>query len=82
MPEFRTAFLEFVFDARAGMEATLMDEDVNLTARPEQKPPPLGFLRIVFVVVFFLLVLLLGISMVHHRFFQGEREHRNGSVGQ
>jgi hypothetical protein len=32
--------------------------------------------------VFFLLVLLLGLSMVHHRFFRGERVHQNGSVGQ
>lgn len=59
-----------------------MDKDVNLSARPEQKPPPLGFLRIVFVVVFFLLVLLLGLSMVHHRFFRGQRVHSNGSLGQ
>jgi hypothetical protein len=26
--------------------------------------------------------LLLGHSMVRHRFFQGQRFHRNGSVGQ
>ncbi len=59
-----------------------MDKDVNLATRPEQKPRSLGFLKILFVMVFFVLVLLLGLSMVHHRFFQGEREHRNGSVGQ
>jgi hypothetical protein len=28
------------------------------------------------------LLLLLGLSMVHHRFFQGGRVHQNGSVGQ
>jgi TRAP-type mannitol/chloroaromatic compound transport system permease small subunit len=59
-----------------------MDKDANLAARPEQKPPLHGIITILFVMVFFLLVLLLGVSMVHHRFFQGEREHRNGSVGQ
>jgi len=59
-----------------------MDKDVNPAARPGQKPPTLLILRIVFVMVFFLLLLLLGVSMVHHRFFRGEREHRNGSVGQ
>jgi hypothetical protein len=59
-----------------------MDKDANLAARPEKKPLPPGIITTLFVIVFFLLVLLLGISMVHHRFFQGEREHRNGSVGQ
>lgn len=40
------------------------------------------FLKILFIVVFFVLVLLLSQSMVNHRFFQGERVHDNGSVGQ
>jgi hypothetical protein len=34
------------------------------------------------VAVLFVLILLLGLSMVHHRFFQGQREHSNGSLGQ
>ena len=59
-----------------------MDKDANQAAGPEQKPPLRGIITILFVTVFFFLVLLLGISMVHHRFFQGEREHGNGSVGQ
>ena len=59
-----------------------MDKDANSAAGPEQKRPLRGIITILFVMVFFLLVLLLGMSMVHHRFFQGEREHRNGSVGQ
>jgi hypothetical protein len=67
---------------RAGIEATRMDKDASPSARPGQKPPLRGIITILFVTVFFFLVLLLGISMVHHRFFQGEREHRNGSVGQ
>jgi len=59
-----------------------MKSDVNAAAEPEPKQPSYGFLRILFVIVFFVLALLLGLSMVHHRFFQGEREHPNGSVGQ
>jgi hypothetical protein len=34
------------------------------------------------VIVFFFLVLLLGLSMVNHRFLQGQRVHQNGSLGQ
>jgi hypothetical protein len=68
--------------AKAGIEATLMDKDAKPAGRPEQKPPLPGIITTIFVIVFFLLVLLLGVSMVHHRFFQGQREHRNGSVGQ
>jgi hypothetical protein len=41
-----------------------------------------GIFRILFVVVFFLLVFLLGLSMVHHRFFRGQRVRSNGSLGQ
>jgi len=59
-----------------------MDKDANPAAGPEQKPPLRGIITILFVTVFFLLVLLLGLSMVHHRFFRGERVHQNGSVGQ
>jgi hypothetical protein len=32
--------------------------------------------------VLLLVLLLLGQSMVKHRFFQGQRSHQNGSVGQ
>jgi hypothetical protein len=67
---------------RAGIEATRMDKDANPSGGPEQKPPLRTIITILFVIVFSLLVLLLGVSMVHHRFFQGGREHRNGSVGQ
>jgi hypothetical protein len=67
---------------RAEIEATRMNKDANPPAGPEQKLPLGAIITILFVTVFFVLVLLLGISMVHHRFFQGERVHRNGSVGQ
>lgn len=59
-----------------------MDKDASPEGGPEQKPPLRTIITILFVTVFFVLVLLLGVSMVHHRFFQGEREHGNGSVGQ
>ena len=38
--------------------------------------------RVVMVAVLFVLIFLLGLSMVHHRFFRGGRYHANGSVGQ
>jgi hypothetical protein len=71
-------------NSRPEIELTLMDMDKDATPpeRPERKPPSLEFFTILFAIAFFLLLLLLGMSMVHHRFFQGEREHRNGSVGQ
>lgn len=59
-----------------------MDNDVKPAVRPEQKSPWAGVIMPLFVVVFFLLVLLLGLSMVHHRFFRGQRVHQNGSLGQ
>jgi hypothetical protein len=35
-----------------------------------------------FAAVLAVILFLLGQSMVRHRFFQGGREHRNGSIGQ
>ena len=46
------------------------------------KPPSFGIGQFVFVIVLAVILLLLGQSMVHHRFFKGGREHRNGSIGQ
>ena len=48
----------------------------------EQERRRAGILRFLLVTVLFVLILLLGLSMVHHRFFQGQREHPNGSLGQ
>jgi hypothetical protein len=45
-------------------------------------PPSFGIGQFVFVVVLAVILLLLGRSMVRHRFFQGGRDHRNGSIGQ
>ena len=54
----------------------------KLSSHVEQEPGRAGILRVLLVTVLFVLILLLGLSMVHHRFFQGQREHPNGSVGQ
>ncbi len=46
-----------------------------------REPPSFGIGQLVFVLVLLVMLLLLGQSMVRHRFFQGGREHRNGSIG-
>ena len=38
--------------------------------------------KFLFIVALVVVFYLLGKSMVHHRFFQGGRIHRNGSIGQ
>jgi hypothetical protein len=47
-----------------------------------RKPPSFGIRQFVFVVVLAVILLLFGQSMERHRFFGGQRVHRNGSVGQ
>jgi len=47
-----------------------------------REPPSFGVGQFVFVIVLLVMLLLLGQSMVRHRFFQGGRYHQNGSVGQ
>jgi hypothetical protein len=47
-----------------------------------REPPSFGIGRFLFVAVLAVILFLLGQSMVRHRFFQGGREHRNGSLGQ
>jgi|HubBroStandDraft_5_1064220.scaffolds.fasta_scaffold58160_3 preprotein translocase subunit SecG len=59
-----------------------MTNDANLSPDPERETSLFQVVTIIFVALFFAVVLMLGISMVHHRFFQGQRVHRNGSVGQ
>jgi hypothetical protein len=48
----------------------------------ERKPTSFGTGQFVFVVILAVVLFLLGQSMVRHRFFQGGRYQRNGSVGQ
>jgi hypothetical protein len=52
------------------------------TTPPGLEPPSFGIGRFLFVIVLAAVFFLLGQSMVGHRFFQGGRVHRNGSVGQ
>jgi hypothetical protein len=59
-----------------------METGSNIAPQPERKPSTLGILKFLFVVVLFVLFLLLARSMVNHRFFQGQRVHLNGSLGQ
>jgi hypothetical protein len=59
-----------------------MDTDSHSTTHSERKPLWSGVWKVFFFVVFVALVFLLAQSMVEHRFFQGERVHSNGSVGQ
>jgi hypothetical protein len=59
-----------------------MANDANSSTPSERETPLYQALKIGFVALFVVFLLLLGLSMVHHRFFQGERVHHNGSVGQ
>jgi hypothetical protein len=55
---------------------------LNTTDPAGSKPPSFGIRQFLFVVVLAVMLLLLGQSMVRHRFFGGQRVHRNGSIGQ
>lgn len=55
---------------------------MKTTSPAGPEPPSFGIGRFLFVVVLAAAFFLLGQSMVRHRFFQGGREHRNGSIGQ
>jgi hypothetical protein len=55
---------------------------VNATDPAGSKPPSFGIGQFLLVVVLAVVLLLLGQSMVRHRFFGGQRVHRNGSIGQ
>jgi hypothetical protein len=55
---------------------------MNTPTPARREPPSFGVGQFVFVIVLLVMLILLGQSMVRHRFFQGGREHRNGSIGQ
>lgn len=59
-----------------------MEGDSNFAPQPKRKPFASAILKSLFAVVLFILFLLLARSMVDHRFFDGQRVHQNGSVGQ
>jgi hypothetical protein len=54
--------------------------DSNTTGQPGRKSPRFGIGRLLFVVILVVLFLLLGQSMVRHRFFRGGWVYRNGSI--
>jgi hypothetical protein len=54
----------------------------NPLSPEEQKPPSFGTREFLFVLFLAVIFFLLGHSMVRHRFFEGGRVHRNGSIGQ
>ena len=62
-------------------EATRMANDANSSTPPERDRTSLQVVRYTLVAVLVALLLLLGLSMVHHRFFRGGRVHQNGSIG-
>jgi hypothetical protein len=55
---------------------------MNTSPPNGREPPFFGIGQLLFIAVLAVIFFLLGQSMVRHRFFQGGREHRNGSVGQ
>ncbi|MGA7924609.1 MAG: hypothetical protein WCA20_01285 [Candidatus Sulfotelmatobacter sp.] len=55
---------------------------MNKPAPAGREPPFFGIGQFLFVAILAGILFLLGQSMVRHRFFQGGREHRNGSIGQ
>jgi hypothetical protein len=55
---------------------------MNTPTPDGREPPSFGIGRFLFVAVLAVILFLLGQSMVRHRFFQGGREHWNGSIGQ
>jgi hypothetical protein len=58
-----------------------MTTSLNTSARAGRKPPSFGIRQFLVGVVLAVILFLLGQSMVRHRFFEGGRFHRNGSIG-
>jgi hypothetical protein len=59
-----------------------MASPLNTTDPAGRKPPSFGIGQFLFIVFLAVIFFLLGQTMLRHRFFQGERSHRNGSIGQ
>jgi hypothetical protein len=55
---------------------------MNTPLPARRKPPSFGFREFLFVIFLTVILFLLGQSMVQHRFFQGGREYRPGSIRQ
>lgn len=54
---------------------------MNTPTTAGREPPSFGIGHLLFALVLAIIFFLLAQSMVRHRFFQGGREHRNGSIG-
>jgi hypothetical protein len=59
-----------------------MTTSLNTPTPAGREPPSFGIGQFLFVVVLAVILFLLGQGMVHHRFHEGGRVHRNGSTGQ
>jgi hypothetical protein len=57
-----------------------MTTDSNRTAPAGQKPPRFGIRSLLFTVVLALIFFLLFQSMARHRFHEGDRLNRNGTL--
>jgi hypothetical protein len=67
---------------RTAEKGDRMDTDSNPEIQQGQKRRGAAIWKLGFLVVLAVLIFLLAQSMVNHRFFRGERVHRNGSIGQ
>jgi len=59
-----------------------MTTDLNTTATERQQSPWSRVVQVLLLATFVVAVYLLGLSMVHHRFFQGSRVDQRGHVRQ
>jgi hypothetical protein len=72
---------EVVEFCRGAREWWVMEENRNIDEPKGRRPPWMGFVRPVWILVFALLLLLLGQSMRHHHFFDGATyRNRNGGT--
>jgi len=58
-----------------------MKIDSNSTTPAEPKPPRFGMAQLLFIIVLAIIGFLLVQSMAQHRFHDGGRRQRNGSIG-
>ena len=59
-----------------------MTTNLNTTASERQRSPWFRVVQVLLLVTFLVAVYLLGLSMVHHRFFKGSRIDQFGHVRQ
>jgi hypothetical protein len=59
-----------------------MTTNLNTTAPERQKSPWIRVVQVLLLATFVVAVYLLGLSMVHHRFFKGSRVDQFGLVRQ